>query len=74
MKSSREEQPEFEKPSRVYTSDTDQALLAEIRRGACPYKLARYFDVDIRIVLRMEKRQKTINAIFKKRKEQEDAD
>lgn len=68
MKPEREEleQPDMTRSSLVYTSDTDKALAAEIRRGADPYKLARYFDVDIRTVLRMQRRQRIISELLRR--------
>lgn len=65
MKTEREEleQPET-RPSIVYSDDTDKAILAELRRGADPYKLARYFDVNVNIVLKAQRRVKIIDKLI----------
>lgn len=64
----REELEQPRKPhSSFYTPDTNRALMAEIRRGADPYKLARYFDVPIKLVLRLQSRQQMINELLRRK-------
>lgn len=60
------ERPEI-KNSLIYTSDTHKAIAREIKRGGDPYKLARYFDVDIKTVLRMQKRQRILDELLRRK-------
>lgn len=69
MKPQREdfEMPDIESRC-VYTTDTEAAINAEIRRGGDPYKIARYFDVRIDTVLKAQRRLRIIAELLKKDK------
>jgi hypothetical protein len=69
MKNLREELEQPDSPSRMYTSSTCAAISLELRRGGDPHKIARYFDVSVESVLKLQRRLQVIAAILSKKKE-----